>query len=144
MSHILRSAVKHRKGGKTWTNEELIGKGNFSTVYKVVEFGVTLAVKKVPNTRGEALQEMKLLEQVDHENIISYHRSYLEDGKICIVMEYADKGTLTTRVECCAEHPGSILLKEWHVWRVLATLSIGLSYLHSLPTPILHRYTCHH
>ena len=129
MSHILRSTFKHRKGGKTWTNEELIGEGNFSTVYKVVEFGVTLAVKKVPNTRGEALQEMKLLEQVDHENIISYHRSYLEDGKICIVMEYADKGTLTTRVECYAEHPSNIFFKEWYVWIVLCNLSAGLSYL---------------
>jgi len=136
---LSRSAVKHRKGGKTWTDEELIGKGNFSTVYKVVEFGVTLAVKKVPNTRGEALQEMKLLEQVDHKRIISYHRSYLENGKICSVMEYADEGTLTTLVEKEAEQSDNIWFEEWNVWRLLWQLSDALSYLHSLPTPILHR-----
>ena len=41
-----------------------------------------------------ALNEVKVLSQMDHPNIVAYHDSFERDGILMIEMEYADGGNL--------------------------------------------------
>ena len=41
-----------------------------------------------------ALNEVKVLAQMDHPNIVAYHDSFERDGILMIEMEYADGGNL--------------------------------------------------
>ena len=38
------------------------------------------------------MNEIKILESIDHPNIIKYHESFINKNKFVIVMEYANKG----------------------------------------------------
>ena len=38
------------------------------------------------------LNEAKLLQSLDHPNIIKYYETFIHNDKLCIVMEYADNG----------------------------------------------------
>jgi serine/threonine protein kinase len=40
--------------------------------------------------RDEAKKEIKLLASFNHPNIVRYRDSFLEMGKLCIVMDYAE------------------------------------------------------
>jgi NIMA (never in mitosis gene a)-related kinase len=50
--------------------------------------------------RKETLREAKILEVLDHPNIIRFREVYkTKKGKLCIVMDYADGGDLQTRIK---------------------------------------------
>ena len=55
-----------------------------------------------PKERDEAKKEIKLLAQFHHPNIVRYRDSFLEQGVLNIVMDYAEGGDLAN------------LLKEQH------------------------------
>lgn len=38
------------------------------------------------------LNEAKVLQSLDHPNIIKYYETFVHNSKLCIVMEYADNG----------------------------------------------------
>ena len=119
---------------------EFLGEGAFGKVYKLEENGQKFAIKKILNHDPTASREIELLKTVDHKFIIKYHRSYQEGPHLCIVLEYADEGTLTSLVAEQDKNPNTIWFTEWAVWRFLAHLSSAVSYLHGLqPNPILHR-----
>ena len=117
-----------------YTIENLLGSGHFGEVYKAKKGGKTFAIKKVVNTeRNTAHQEIKILKQVDHRNIIKYYDHFMEGKILCIVLEYADVGTL----EKAVKH-GGVGFEEYNVWRLTAHLSSALAYLHSRNPQILH------
>ena len=124
-------------------DEEFIGEGSFGNVYKFSKKGKVFAVKKVPNTDMDIRQEKELLEMVDHGFIIKYHASYREGRLFCIEMEYADKGTMTSCLQKQAKRPDANQFKEYNVWRTLWHLSSALDYLHTLPSPVMHRSAQH-
>lgn len=47
-----------------------------------------------PKERRDALNEVQVLSLLKHPYIISYKESFIEDGRLCIVMDYADGGDL--------------------------------------------------
>lgn len=50
--------------------------------------------------KKETLQEAKLLEALDHPNIIKFREVYkTKKGKLHIVMDYADGGDLSGRIK---------------------------------------------
>ena len=50
--------------------------------------------------RKETLREAKILEVLDHPNIIRFREVYkTKKGKLCSVMDYADGGDLQTRIK---------------------------------------------
>jgi len=124
---------------------EFLGEGAFGKVYKVTKVGKVFAVKKVPNTDMDIRQEKELLEMVDHKFIIKYHDSYREGPLFCIEMEYADCGTMTSYLQDQAKLPktDTVQFKEYNVWRKLWHLSSALDYLHTLPSPVMHRSAQH-
>jgi len=114
---------------------KLLGSGSFGSVYHAQKNGNNYAIKKVDNTCPTARQEIEILKQVEHSYIIKYFGNFWERGKICIVLEYADRGTFDKVVKT-----GECKFEEFCAWRAIAHISSALSYLHAFrPKQILHR-----
>ena len=112
--------------------QQLLGSRHFGNVYLAEQGGKSFAIKKVVNTeRNTAQQEIKILKQVDHERIIKYYDHFMEKNILCIVLEYADKGTMEKAVKTHSQG-------EWAVWRTISHLAGALAYLHSRNPQILH------
>ncbi|KAH6945082.1 hypothetical protein HPB50_007142 [Hyalomma asiaticum] len=78
---------------------DAIGKGSFGVVYKARTTldGTLVAAKKVKlkemvdeKAKKDCLQEIALLQRLDHPHIIKYLASFVEDGELFIVLELAD------------------------------------------------------
>lgn len=91
---------------KVYKFEKLIGGGNFGTVrlaHRLSDPNIKYAVKSI--LRRDIKKDVKLLEeelailqQVDHPNIIKFHESYIDARYIHIVMELATGGELFCRI----------------------------------------------
>jgi len=113
---------------------KLLGAGSFGNVYHARKKGTNYAIKKVENTCPTARQEIEVLKKVEHSCIIKYFGNFWEEGKICIVLEYADKGTFEKVIK------SGKVRSEVDAWRVMGQISSALSYLHAFrPKQILHR-----
>ena len=82
---------------------EKLGDGTYSCVYKVKRKADNkiYCIKKVniynlsDKEKVNALNEVRILASIKHENIISYKEAFIEDGRsLCIVIEHADDGDL--------------------------------------------------
>ena len=128
------------KAGKMALNDglTLLGEGAFGKIFKET---MTVAVKKIRNFDKEAINEVETLMSLNHKFIIKCYGHHFEDNgrTLCIVMEFADKGTFTKLITEEAQDPGTDCFKEWNIWRFLCQLSKALDYLHTPPQPILHR-----
>jgi hypothetical protein len=125
----------------TAKKQKLIGKGTFGKVYRWEETGMVFAVKEIPVTDPKAKLEQTMLETVQHKHIIKYIRTFTENGMFNMVMEFADRGTLTKMV-CEADLNSSRhdLFDEHNLWRFLNQMASALAYLHNhKPRHILHR-----
>ena len=78
-----------------------LGKGAFGKVYKAKELATDkiVAVKQISINNSEAnyaliLKEIDVLSNISHPNIVKYYRYYEENGRIYIIMEYLEGGTL--------------------------------------------------
>jgi serine/threonine protein kinase len=116
----------------TYNRLKELGSGSFGTVY-LVEHSQTknqFALKIIENSDSVyAEQEVEILKMTKHKHIIEYHKSFRStaDGKLCILLEYADQGTFESFYS-----KATFIIKEFCVWRVLGHISSALSYLHSL------------
>ena len=120
----------------------LLGQGAFGKVFKEKIGGVTCAVKRIKNFDQEAMKEVVTLVQLDSKYIIRLRGFLLEDRdrQLCIIMEYADRGTFADFVVGEALKTHTMCFKEHSIWRGLRHLALALSYLHNFrPQPILHR-----
>ena len=122
-----------------------LGKGGFSKVYKVKRKadGQIYALKKVDllnlseKQRINSLNEIRVLASIKSKYIVNYKEAFLEgkDSSLCLVMEYADKGDLSKRIE--EQKKRNKYFNERDIWRIFVQLVKGLKSLHDLN--ILHR-----
>ncbi len=134
----------YRLGGVTVTDEEL-GTGSYATVLKLDYLGLKSAGKKIHKILlGEEAHSMtytvqrfkdecQILSQVRHPNIVQFLGVFFQQGDYIpiLVMEYLplnldqsiEKHILPSDVRCS----------------VLHDVALGLHYLHSQPSPIVHR-----
>ena len=125
---------KALQSGSDFNIQKLLGSGHFGKVHLADKDGHSFAIKKVVNTeRNTAEQEIKILKQVDHETIIKYYDHFMEENILCIVLEYADVGTMENAMK-----QGTQNHEEWSIWRVIGQLSGALAYLHARNPQILH------
>mmetsp|Transcript_95404 Transcript_95404/g.199603 ORF Transcript_95404/g.199603 Transcript_95404/m.199603 type:complete len:623 (-) Transcript_95404:268-2136(-) len=124
---------------------KLLGEGAFSAVYKVqrIADGQVYALKNVnlpslsAKEKKNALNEIRLLASVQHENIISYKEAFFDDDTkcLCIVTECADGGDLLQQITKCQQQ--KTFINENDLWRYFFGMVFGLKELHS--KRILHR-----
>ena len=82
--------------------------------------------------RQMSLNEVKVLAQMDHPNIIAYHDSFEKDGFLMIEMEYADGGNLA---DFLARQ--SVRMEEKDILDILYQMVSAIRYMHA--HHVLHR-----
>jgi len=97
-----------KKQYETYKKVSTLGTGSFGTAYlvecqTVKEYAV---IKQIDiqtmsdDERKETLREAKILEVLNHPNIIRFREVYkTKKGKLCIVMDFADNGDLQTKIK---------------------------------------------
>ncbi|KAF2452457.1 hypothetical protein BDY21DRAFT_294641 [Lineolata rhizophorae] len=131
----------HWDGGKVYNPVRQIGKGAFASVYQIarVDDGELMAVKELEKRRfmknGQLDQkldtEMRIMQQIKHENIVKFEDVHYEKDYFFIIMEYVPGGDLSTYLQ---KH--SVLDEQMAKCMARQVLE-ALAYLHSLQ--ITHR-----
>ncbi|KAJ3920916.1 ste11-like protein [Lentinula edodes] len=132
-------AGKSKKINNKWIKGALIGSGSFGKVYLGMDAstGRSMAVKqvKLPNGSAPNLErkqsmltalehEIELLQDLQHDNIVQYLYSTLEDDCLNIFLEYVPSGSVTALLRNCGA------FEETLVSNFIRQISQGLSYLH--------------
>ena len=142
--------------GGRYEFESALGKGSFGTVLKALDRtgGEYVAVKIVkakksllsyftgrkPSALTDAQQEVDLLLQLKHPNVVALKTFYEFNGKhglmgLCMVMEYCANGSLQTRLEDLVQARQRLDISTRCRW--YKQLSTALHFIHS--KSIVHR-----
>ncbi|XP_057973343.1 mitogen-activated protein kinase kinase kinase 5-like isoform X2 [Malania oleifera] len=139
-AHVVRHFLEEPNASsmKTqWLRGRLIGRGTFGSVYVATnrETGASCAMKEVdiiPDDPQSAEcvkqleQEIKVLRQLKHPNIVQYYGSDIIDDHLYIYLEYVHPGSINKYVrERCATITESV------VRNFTRHILSGLAYLHS-------------
>ena len=122
-----------------------LGKGAFGTVCKVKRKadGNIYAMKRVKisqlnsKERENALNEVRILASLTHQNIIGYKQAFFEEDSktLNIVMEFADDGDLDSKIQ--NHNKNKTNFPENEIWSYLIQMTSGLKALHD--NKIMHR-----
>ncbi|KAM3583164.1 Suppressor of Sensor Kinase (SLN1) [Umbelopsis sp. WA50703] len=125
-----------------WQQGKFIGAGTFGSVYLAINLDTStvMAVKEIRFPDSSSLsalhksikEEMKVMEMLQHPNIVQYYGMEVHRDKVNIFMEYCENGSLGGLLE----HGGSIE-DEIYVVDYVYQLLGGLAYLHS--NHVVHR-----
>lgn len=87
--------------------------------------------------RESALNEIRILASIEHDNIIAYKDAFIDDKEdvLCIVMEFAEKGDLSNIIESHKRNKTN--MDENQIWSYLIQMTRGLKALHEMK--ICHR-----
>jgi NIMA (never in mitosis gene a)-related kinase 1/4/5 len=87
--------------------------------------------------KENALNEVRILASIEHENIAGYKEAFFEESTstLCIVMEFADGGDLQTKINQLKKD--GKFMKEEEIWNIFYQMVIGLQALHKIK--IVHR-----
>jgi serine/threonine protein kinase len=124
---------------KNYRENRIIGRGGFGTVYKgFLPNNTIVAIKKSktvdPDQVDQFINEIVLLSQIDHKNIVKLLGCCLETQVPLLVYEFVSQGTLFNYIHS----EGNTSTKRWETYlRIAAEIGDALSYLHSLA--IIHR-----
>lgn len=122
---------------------EKLGSGASKDVYRAYDTteGIEVAwnvvnLAGVPkNERNRIVNEVRLLERLHHQNIISFHGSWVnrERQEVNFVTEILSSGTLKSFIE-------KVQVIRWKIAKRWAIQILkGLDYLHSQEPPVIHR-----
>jgi NIMA (never in mitosis gene a)-related kinase len=94
-----------------------------------------------PQERMETLNEVAIMQQLTHPNIVSYMSHFTGKGVMHIVMEYADGGTLATQILKAGGGKGQTGKKTpfnmKKIWEWFVQIVLALSHIHK--THVMHR-----
>ncbi|KAK3990316.1 PaHOK3 MAPKK kinase encoded by the PaHOK3 protein [Cladorrhinum sp. PSN332] len=124
-----------------WQQGHFVGGGTFGNVYAAMNLdtGQLMAVKEIrlqdpkliPHVAGQIRDEMRVLESVDHPNVVSYYGIEVHRDRVYMFMEFCSGGSLANLLE-----HGRIEDEQVIMVYALQLLE-GLVYLHDLK--IAHR-----
>jgi len=121
-----------------------LGKGKFSIVYmaKRLSDGLMCALKKinifdmmVPKQREKCLKEVRLLQSLNHTNIVKLLTSFIDDNELFIIVEWAEKGDLKRLIRRASSNGTNF--KESDIWEYSKQLTGALDHMHK--KRIMHR-----
>lgn len=133
---------------------ELLGSGAFGSVFKVKKQSAGqqfLALKEVnidnpsfgknslerDQSVGEIMNEIAIIrEQMKHPNVVRFHKTFVENQRLYIVMELIDGIPLEEHLNNLKDKNEKF--EEDRIWKVLMQLVLALRYLHK-EKGILHR-----
>ncbi|KAL2339840.1 hypothetical protein Fmac_007780 [Flemingia macrophylla] len=117
----------------SWQKGEFLGGGSFGSVYEgISDDGFFFAVKEVslldPGNQGKQSiyqleQEIALLSQFEHENIVQYYGTEMDESKLYIFLELVTKGSLRSLYQ-------KYTLRDSQVSAYTRQILHGLKYLH--------------
>lgn len=124
-----------------WQQGYFVGGGTFGNVYAAMNLdnGQVMAVKEIrlqdpkliPSIATQIRDEMRVLESLDHPNVVSYYGIEVHRDRVYIFMEYCSGGSLASLLE-----HGRIEDEQVIMVYALQLLE-GLAYLHEIK--IAHR-----
>jgi mitogen-activated protein kinase kinase kinase len=124
-----------------WQQGHFVGGGTFGNVYAAMNLdtGQLMAVKEIrlqdpkliPSVAGQIRDEMRVLETVDHPNVVSYYGIEVHRDRVYMFMEFCSGGSLSNLLE-----HGRIEDEQVIMVYALQLLE-GLAYLHEIK--IAHR-----
>ena len=138
------SQIVERSPGERYVRfSEKLGSGASKDVYRAydTEEGIEVAwnvvhLAGVPkNERNRIVNEVRLLERLHHQNIISFHGSWInrEQQQVNFVTEILSSGTLKSFIN-------KVQVIRWKIAKRWAVQILkGLEYLHSQDPPVIHR-----
>jgi len=87
--------------------------------------------------KGNALNEVRILASIEHENVIGYKEAFFDESSstLCIVMEYADGGDLQSKINKAKQD--GYFVEEDEIWKIFIDMVMGLNALHK--GKIVHR-----
>ncbi|WCJ18441.1 Mitogen-activated protein kinase kinase kinase 1 [Euphorbia peplus] len=138
--HCVSPNAIFRRNIKSWQKGELLGSGSFGTVFEgFTDDGFFFAVKEVSlldqGSQGKQSllqleQEISLLREFEHDNIVRYLGTDKDEGKLYIFLELATKGSLARLYQ-------KYHLRDSQVSAYTRQILNGLRYLHD--RGVLHR-----
>ncbi|XP_058054483.1 mitogen-activated protein kinase kinase kinase kinase 5 [Anopheles bellator] len=136
MSHpaqpALSSAISRRNPEDEYELIHKIGSGTYGDVYKAkkLQSNELAAIKVIKLEPGDDIliiqQEILMMRDCRHSNIISYYGSYMRHDKLWICMEYCGGGSLQDIYQVTGP------LTELQISYMCRETLRGLSYLHSM------------
>ncbi|XP_028404721.1 serine/threonine-protein kinase Nek8-like isoform X2 [Dendronephthya gigantea] len=113
------------------------------TVYLCHRHGdnAELIMKQIPledmkaDDRESAMKEVKILDKLNHPNIIALYDSFIHGSSLCIVMEYAEGGTLLDYIQKLKAKGKT--MNEKKILHLFSQIAESLRFIHS--ERILHR-----
>ncbi|XP_040161911.1 mitogen-activated protein kinase kinase kinase kinase 5 isoform X2 [Anopheles arabiensis] len=135
MSHqtpMLSSAISRRNPEDEYELIHKIGSGTYGDVYKAkkLQSNELAAIKVIKLEPGDDIQiiqqEILMMRDCRHSNIISYYGSYMRHDKLWICMEYCGGGSLQDIYQVTGP------LTELQIAYMCRETLRGLSYLHSM------------
>ncbi|KAG4975177.1 hypothetical protein JHK87_031998 [Glycine soja] len=140
----LFSGKELKKATNDFSSDRLLGVGGYGEVYKgILQDGTVVAVKcaKLGNPKGtdQVLNEVRILCQVNHRNLVGLLGCCVELEQPIMVYEFIENGTLLDHLQ--GQMPKSRGLLTWtHRLQIARHTAEGLAYLHFMAVPpIYHR-----
>ena len=123
---------------------QILGKGSYGFVAKIrskknkkIYAMKQIDLGKVSSEKEKQLcmQEITLLQQLNHSNINKYYRTFNHDPYFYIIMEFMDNGDISGFIN--AHNKFKIPVREEEVWNILLQCLNALSYIHK--RGVIHR-----
>ncbi|KAF8377201.1 hypothetical protein HHK36_030574 [Tetracentron sinense] len=138
---------------RNFAAEGIIGDGSFGFVYKArLSNGVLVAIKKLGLDAFQGFREfraeMEILGKLRHRNIVKILGYCVSGADRILIYEFVEKGSLdqwlydTSSVDESSVSSPSTLRSplSWETRiKIIREVAMGLSYLHYLESPIIHR-----
>jgi serine/threonine protein kinase len=123
--------------------ERAIGKGKFAVVYRAkrISDGEVVALKRIKVeaidaiAREKCLKEIRLLQSLDHPNIIRYLDSFISDNDLVIIIEWAAAGDLKRQLRKAQER--KVGFEERIIWKYFSQICDAMQHMHE--KRIMHR-----
>lgn len=120
-----------------------IGKGKFAVVYRAHKIGddQPVALKRISvdmmneKAREKCLKEVRLLQSLDHPNIIRYMDSFIIENDLIIVYEWAAAGDLKRQLRKAQER--GVGFEERVIWKYFSQICSAMQHMHE--KRIMHR-----